>query len=247
MLQSIVCVCKRSICTAIPLLTKRQNTTVPANFLTICVTLLLQVGGNFVSPTAAMHVVVKAGSPNELWMREEVTQMNVTWCSEIFITWVFHGVVAWHVERLEILKRWCSALLTKLRNSPFQTSKWYFSITDFFWRVLNGSLELITPKTFTNITRHQTAIIQLFIDRQLAWVSQDYFLQNLAKLFCDPTKLSHHIRTVTVCLCTGSARVLHPATNPARVNRDRKHHLHCVPESRWAPNLQSHCSHFPAK
>lgn len=72
MLQSIlcvrVCVCKCSICTVISLLTKRQNTTVPANFLTVCVTLLLEVGGNFISPTAAMHVTVKAGSPDELWM-----------------------------------------------------------------------------------------------------------------------------------------------------------------------------------
>lgn len=50
-----------------------------------------------------------------------------------------------------------------------------------------------------------------------------------------------------VCLCTGLVRVLHPVTNPARVNGDRTHHLHWVPKSRWAPNLRSPRSQFPMK
>lgn len=50
-----------------------------------------------------------------------------------------------------------------------------------------------------------------------------------------------------VCLCTGLVRVLHPVTNPARVNGDRTHHLHWVPKSRWAPNLLSPRSQFPMK
>lgn len=50
-----------------------------------------------------------------------------------------------------------------------------------------------------------------------------------------------------VCMCTGLVRVLHPVTNPARVNGDRTHHLHWVPKTGWAPNLPSHRSQFPTK
>lgn len=64
----------------------------------------------------------------------------------------------------------------------------------FFLKVLNGSLELITPKTLTNITHHQTAITQLLCTDDLLECHMN--ISSTEKLFQNPTKLSQYIRTV---------------------------------------------------
>lgn len=117
------------------------------------------------------------------------------------------------------LKPWFSARLKSRVNSPLRKADIcdiFSSQTWCFFEVLHRSHQLFHSFSFLHIG---------------SLLECDHLTPEARRKLV--------IISCTVRLCMGLSRVLHPAANPARINRT--HHLNWVPKSRWAPNLQSHC------